>query len=218
VKDICQWEYSDKKGCDDMERSYLIIHGLNGSGEGHWQKWLFDELKRRGEKVFFPELPHKDSPNLAEWLKVIDEFVNKLTGERVVVLHSLGAVSWFHYSGIKREKAAERVLLVAPPSESVIRSIPEISSFINIPLDKKKIDNLAEKIRLVSSDGDIYCPEKASKVYGEYLGVSQDILAESEGHINIKSGYGRWESVLDWCFDEKTTIRSNKIMDKTVKK
>lgn len=191
------------------KRSYLIIHGLSGSGEGHWQSWLYKELVNAGETVSFPDLPNSYEPSLDEWIEILDKNVSELEGEKIVICHSLGSVLWFHYAARVSEKKADRVLLVAPPSESVISNIKIINKFINIPMNGEAVKRAAGKTLLVSSDNDEYCPERGSIYYGQRLGIETEILPGRAAHINIKSGYGKWESVLKWALDPSTKIIEN---------
>ena len=39
---------------------YLILHGYQGSGPGHWQTWLAGRLRSGDAKVHYPDLPDAD--------------------------------------------------------------------------------------------------------------------------------------------------------------
>ena len=188
-------------------RSFLIVHGLNGSGEGHWQRWLYDELIKNGESVLFPQFPSNDKPNLEVWLSILKEELRKLTGERIVICHSMGAVLWFHLAAGETSAAADRVLLVAPPSNSAIQNIKELEQFKNAILSNENLMKVSKYTKLVVTDNDEYCPEKGSIYFGEKLKIPTDILPDKAGHINLKSNYGAWPSVLEWCYNSNITIK-----------
>lgn len=95
----------------------------------------------------------------------------------------------------------DRVLLVAPPSASVLAGLPEIAGFALAELDF----TLPGPILLVAGDDDPYCPEGADTVYGGPLGVPTRILPGA-GHLDMGAGYGPWPAVLDWCLDGKAEI------------
>ena len=40
----------------------VIVHGYDGSGPGHWQRWLEAELRVRGIAVLIPNLPDPTAP------------------------------------------------------------------------------------------------------------------------------------------------------------
>ena len=43
---------------------YLILHGYQGSGPGHWQTWLAGRLRAGDAVVHYPDLPDADRPQL----------------------------------------------------------------------------------------------------------------------------------------------------------
>jgi predicted alpha/beta hydrolase family esterase len=172
-----------------MARSFLILHGLGASGPGHWQTWLAARLRAGGERVAYPDLPDADAPSPDTWREVLARALEGLPSP-VVVCHSLSCLLWLHHvaaGGV----AAERVLLVAPPSQA--SGVAEIEPFFPVPLVR-----LDDGARLVCSDNDPYCPEGAAGLYGEPLGVPVDLLP-GKGHVNPEWGYGPWPAAEAWC-------------------
>jgi predicted alpha/beta hydrolase family esterase len=90
---------------------------------------------------------------------------------------------------------AERLLLVAPPSEQ-----PPLESFFPAPLPE-----VAGDARLVCSDDDPYCPEGAESLYGAPLGIPVDIVPRG-GHLNPDAGFGPWPEVEAWCLDQRASV------------
>jgi uncharacterized protein len=163
--------------------AYLILHGYQGSGPGHWQAWLAGRLQQTDAVVRFPDLPDDEAPRLDSWLEVLDR---ELADDSIVVCHSLACLLWLHHVA-RGGRPAERVLLVAPPS---LTGAPEIlHSFF--PAPRITPDNA----RLVCSDNDPYCPEGAANLYP---GFATDLL-EGAGHINPDAGYGAWPAVEAWA-------------------
>src|SRR5919106_126393 len=71
-------------------RNFLILHGLAGSGPGHWQTWLTARLKADNERVAYPDLPDADMPSLRSWQERLQGEIEALPeGEVIVVCHSL---------------------------------------------------------------------------------------------------------------------------------
>jgi predicted alpha/beta hydrolase family esterase len=172
-------------------RNFLILHGLGGSGPGHWQTWLTARLKADNERVAYPDLPDADLPSPTAWRGVLDgELAALPAGERIVICHSLACLLWLHHVA-EGGPQADRLLLVAPPSEAA--GVPEIESFFPVPLPA-----LTRGARLVCSDDDPYCPGGAAALYGEPLGIPVDVLPGA-GHINPETGYGPWPEVEAWC-------------------
>jgi predicted alpha/beta hydrolase family esterase len=108
------------------------------------------------------------------------------------VCHSLSCLLWLHHVNDGGAQA-DRLLLVAPPSESA--GLAEIQEFFPAPLPA-----LAGGARLVGSSDDPYCPEGAGTLYGGPLGIPTDILPGG-GHVNPETGYGPWPAVEAWCVE-----------------
>jgi predicted alpha/beta hydrolase family esterase len=143
--------------------------------------------------VAYPDLPDPDLPSLPAWRQALaGELAALPTGEAIVVCHSLACLLWLHHVA-EGGSQADRVLLVAPPSESA--GLPEIAGFFPVPLPR-----LAHGARLVCSDNDPYCPEGADTLYGEALGIPVDVLPGA-GHIYPDVGFGPWPAAESWCID-----------------
>jgi uncharacterized protein len=160
----------------------LIVPGLFGSGEGHWQRCWLDDV------------PESHLVEQADWSRpCLDEWVERLEAELAdgpayVVAHSFGC----HVTAaLARRASAGRVrgaMLVAPCDIAVTR--------------KRHAENLvavheSEPRRLpfpsvvVGSLNDVYMPfESLTEITAEW-GSDVHILGQA-GHINIESGYGRW--------------------------
>jgi uncharacterized protein len=180
-------------------RSFLILHGLGASGPGHWQTWLAARLRADNERVAYPDLPDADMPSPHAWRGALEgELAALPAGEVIVICHSLSCLLWLHHVA-EGGAQADRLLLVAPPSESA--DVPEIQGFFPVPLPA-----LSGGSRLVCADDDPYCPEGADTLYGEPLGIPVDVL-EGGGHVNPESGYGPWPAVEAWCVDGDRSLR-----------
>ncbi|MBB5857483.1 RBBP9/YdeN family alpha/beta hydrolase [Amycolatopsis umgeniensis] len=189
-----------------MDRHVLLLHGFGGSGPSHWQRWLREELAQRGVGWDFPELPEPDRPVLAHWLAVLRDRLSAVPdGEVVVVAHSCACTLWLHHTREWTEDLhrVDRVLLVAPPGPRW--SHPDLTGFDPPRPDPPSIARAAGKTRLVGGDDDPACtPEELAELAGA-IGVAYDLIPGGV-HLNTASGYGPWNSVLDWVLDEKTAL------------
>jgi predicted alpha/beta hydrolase family esterase len=187
-----------------VNRRFLVLHGWeNHRPPEHWQWWLVDQLRGRGEQVLYPQLPSPDTPALEDWLAVLEgEWRQMGIGERVVVAHSLSCLLWLHAAARGMvDPPADRVLLVAPPSPAATASYPEIAGFLapREPATVRASSRTA--VRLVASERDGYSTEgTAHEVYGEPLGLDSEVLVGA-GHLTIDDGFGPWPAVLAWCYD-----------------
>jgi|SRR5689334_4587837 serine hydrolase len=180
--------------------SFLMLHGWQGSGPGHWQTWLAEQLRSHGESVRYPELPEPDTPRLDRWLEALDAELALSPDGLVVLCHSLACVLWLqHAHRCVDEPPAERVLLVAPPSPAA--SLPGVRGFFPLAVEPDEVARAARSTLVVASDDDPYCEEGAERLYGEPLALPVHVIGGG-GHINPDAGYGPWPDVERWCLAE----------------
>jgi predicted alpha/beta hydrolase family esterase len=177
--------------------SFLILHGLEGSGPQHWQTWLAGRLRRRGLAVSYPDLPQKDHPRLEEWLAALDAELARLpAAETTVLCHSLGSLLWLHHAARRSDVQVARALLVAPPQPD--EEDADSVGFRPTPLDRAGVAAAARETRLVCSTNDPWCPPESSGRIGTETGIAIQWLAEA-GHINTDAGYGPWPDIEAWA-------------------
>lgn len=176
-----------------MKKTFLILHGWGGSHPGHWQYWLYEALKSRGEEVLFPTLPHPDRPQLDEWLAALEDILHKKdTRDFTVVTHSLSGALWLHYIMRYPEHEVESIYLVAPTPDDC--GISELKSFF--PLPEMKLQNGKAKYLMVASNNDAYISGEKFRQLAEKLAIPLKILPEV-GHVNVASGFGPWPWILE---------------------
>ncbi|MCW7947143.1 hydrolase [Streptomyces hygroscopicus] len=192
----------------DAPRAYLILHGWqNHRPKDHWQHWLADRLTELGHRATYPQLPDPDDPDLEVWLAELAGHLDAMPdcAERVVVAHSLSAVLWLHAVARGLEGLdVDRVLLVAPPSGSVLVRHPEVAEFAPPSLDGL---TPPAPTRLAAGDDDPYCPEGARTLFGDPLGIPAEIIPGG-AHLDLDAGYGSWPAVLEWCLDGSASLRA----------
>ena len=173
---------------------FLILHGLEGSGPGHWQPWIAERLRAAGHDVRFPDLPAPYQPQRQAWL---DALSRERTGGEVVLCHSLGCILWLHHRA-GGGPDAERVLLVAPPGPDA--GVPEIENFFPVPVRPE----LVMGAQLVCGDDDPYCPGGAHNVYAG-LELEATVIPGG-GHVNPDAGFGPWPQLEAWCGDPRAPL------------
>ncbi|WP_144555912.1 alpha/beta hydrolase [Bacillus sp. X1(2014)] len=183
------------------QQSFVIIHGLGGSGPDHWQTWLAQELTRNNYHVQYPTFTNFDSPNKSVWLKELSATLRMIPegNNLTVITHSLGCLLWLHYASTLNKPIANRVILVAPPSPNHI--LTEAKSFYPVPLDGNNLTNAAENTLFIHSSNDPYCSLADVKSYSNLSFPS--ITIPNAGHINTQSGHGKWPWILDLCLAEE---------------
>jgi predicted alpha/beta hydrolase family esterase len=177
------------------DRSFLIVHGLEGSGEGHWQRWVAAELERAGEPVHFPDLPDPYDPEPDAWQAELVAALARMKGERVAMCHSLACQLWLLAASRDASVRANRVLLVAPPHRP---DLPPVARFAAVPPDRDRIHAASADTLIVCSDEDPYNPDGAVRTHAELLGLPHELLPGA-GHVNPDAGYGPWPAGLGWA-------------------
>ena len=185
-----------------MNRSFIVLHGLGGSGPEHWQSWLYKELVNASEDVYYPTLPEYNDPHKDKWIKTLEDTFQRISSDNItVVAHSLGCILWLHFA-IKNEqmlkKIVKRVILVAPPSPYLKHEI--IQRFFPLPVRGKGTLQSCKHTLQIQSTNDPYCSVEDSQYFKD-LGIKQ-LLVVNKGHINIDSGFGKWQWILDYCLDQ----------------
>ncbi|MDT4942849.1 MAG: Serine hydrolase, partial [Pseudonocardiales bacterium] len=56
----------------------VIVPGWQGSGEGHWQTWLEEQLQAAGRATCRPEFADLDEPDLADWKAALRAALDEL--------------------------------------------------------------------------------------------------------------------------------------------
>jgi uncharacterized protein len=163
---------------------YVIIPGINGSGEDHWQTIWQAEWGPSTTRI---SPSSWDEPDLDDWCQAIGQAVGQSpSADVVLVAHSLGclaATCW-----IARHRPDVRgVLLVAPPDNAGPTFPAEAPTFTAVKATPLHVPGL-----VISSDDDPYC----SPAVAQCLAADWELDRVSvglAGHINSASRLGRWE-------------------------
>ena len=178
--------------------NFLILHGLDGSGPGHWQPWLAERLRDAGADVTFPDLPQPSDPHPADWEAAAEAELAD-DAEPVVICHSLACLLWLRLAARSDVRRADRVLLVAPPCPD---DIPAVSRFLDHSATADDVKLAAGETLLVCSDNDPYCPPGAITTFAEPLALESRLIPGA-GHLNTDAGYGPWPEVEEWALRKR---------------
>lgn len=164
-----------------VDRTVLILPGLNGSGLEHWQtRWerKLPHARRVQEEDW-------DNPRCDAWVASLEQAVAQAGPDAVLAAHSLGCLQVAHWAATTK-RSVRAALLVAPPDPE-LPSFPDvIQGFRSLPRQR-----LPFPTALVASHDDPYssfafCSQLAAD-WGSTL-----IDAGCCGHINAASGLGDW--------------------------
>ncbi|MDL2409277.1 alpha/beta hydrolase [Rhizobium calliandrae] len=161
----------------------LILPGLNGSAEGHWQRhWA-----RETALATIVRQASWSRPVLKNWLTTLEIELER-AGEAWLVAHSLGCLLAANLANRPAARHVKGAFLVAPCDlVGTERLHPGAIDFGAMPTRTLPFPSL-----VVGSRDDPYMDftelrQHAARWGGEFhdLGLA--------GHINIASGFGRWE-------------------------
>lgn len=160
----------------------LILPGLNGSDDGHWQRyWLKDDVQSR-----LVEQDDWKAPRVEAWTQRLEEVLFQ-EGPAYVVAHSLGCLLAAKCADRPAAKLIKGALLVAPCDLSTTENLhPGAIHFGRMPTRVLPFPAIT-----VGSLNDIYMPLESLSLYSRLWKTQVRNLGPA-GHINIESGFGRW--------------------------
>lgn len=170
---------------DGLPATALIVPGLNGSGEAHWQS-VWERTRSDCRRV---EQRSWDEPDPFEWSFTLQRAIDASDGPVVLVAHSLGCLLVAHWASIYASGFLGKVtgaLLVAPSDPERPGVSAEVARFL--PLPRRP---LPFRSTIVASRDDAYASLERSRCFADLWG-SAFVDAGELGHINAASGLGEW--------------------------
>ena len=173
----------------DIPVDTLILPGLNGSPEGHWQRhWASDNPGSRVAEQFDWACPDRQN-----WLSGLEQQVEMTSGDIWLVGHSLGCVLAAHFAESRFAARIRGALLVAPCDLDTTETLhPCVIKFGAMPRRRLPFPSL-----VVGSLNDPYMPVEQLRLIARAWG-SDLVDIGNAGHINIASGFGRWTAGYDF--------------------
>jgi len=159
----------------------LILPGIHGSPDGHWQT-AWESLLPDARRV-----PARDwsRPVCADWVTALERAVATSGPDVVLVAHSLGCLQVVHWAA-RTALSVRLALLVAPPDPFGPSFPPEAMGFAPLPLAPLPFPSA-----LVASADDPYAHPGFSRECADAWG-SQFLNIGPRGHINLASDLGDW--------------------------
>ncbi|MFT8473481.1 RBBP9/YdeN family alpha/beta hydrolase [Acetobacter persici] len=186
----------------------LIVPGLDGSGEKHWQSLWKSALTARGVSAYSVEQEDWAGPDLEIWQKTLTSCVRRCSRPVLVLAHSLGALLTVHCADEKIAGA----LLVAPADleETQASGRMRVKGFAPLPRTRVRFPML-----LVTSENDEWLSSARARFLAECWG-SELFAAGRVGHIGNRENLGIWkkgflalERLLDRIDQRDGGVRKN---------
>lgn len=163
-------------------RGVLIIPGLHGSPEDHWQTIL----QRRTPFARRVEQDHWDAPVLDRWLERLVASAEANPGA-IAVAHSLGCILVAHAAIRMPDIKIGGALMVAPADvEANFAAFPQLREFAPMPAARLPFPSV-----VVASSNDPFMSLPRAKLMAATWGAEL-VNMGAAGHINIAAGYGWW--------------------------
>lgn len=165
-------------------RNALILHGTHGNSSSHWFPWLKSELEKMGYRVWVPDLPHAERPNVKRYTEFINsgkEF--EFNEETIIIGHSSGAVAILGIlQNLTKGVKVNSVHLVGSFKDNLGRD--ELSELFDNPFDFEIIKTKSGKFIFFHSDDDPYCPLEQAKFLVEKTN-GELVFLPGQKHFNI---------------------------------
>ncbi|MEK6914688.1 MAG: alpha/beta fold hydrolase [Nanoarchaeota archaeon] len=172
-----------------MIKIYLI-HGWGGDPNSEaWFPWLKKECKKRNIELIVPEMPNTNNPKIKEWINKLEKVI-KINNNIYLIGHSIGCQAIMRYLE-KINKKVKGIIFVAPwmkldmntIKEEGQKSIDIAKTWMETPIDFKKVKNNADRILALFSDDDPYVSLSEADIFKQEL-EAEIIIKENECHFN----------------------------------
>ncbi len=160
----------------------LIVPGLGGSGQHHWQTYLersFPGASRVHQDDW-------DRPDRDAWTERLVAAVDASPGA-VLVAHSLGCAVVVHAAAARPDLRVAAALLVAPADvDNGHNATDHVRGFAPMPCTALPFRSV-----VVASTDDPYMTVARARAFAGEWGA-EFIEAGALGHINVDAGFGPW--------------------------
>lgn len=164
-----------------MKRA-VIVHCWGGSSNYCWYPSVKTALEENGFKVFVPDMPDSEYPNLATWLPTLEKVIGNPDDELFLIGHSAGCITIMRYlESLESGEKIGGVVFVAGFTDNL--GFEELKSFFKSEIDFEKIKLHCKVLTAIYSDDDPYVPIKYSTILHEKLGAKL-IEKQSMGHFS----------------------------------
>ena len=162
----------------------MILPGIGGSGEAHWQTiW-----QREDPRMVRFRPGSWDRPELDDWIRALDVAVDQSNGPAMLIAHSLACLLVAHWASrsARTARIAGAFLVAVPDPDGPVFPRREAGTFLDVPTVPLPFPAL-----IVASSNDPY----ASLDHVEARAADWNaglVEVGAHGHINGASGLGSW--------------------------
>jgi uncharacterized protein len=168
-------------------KNALILHGTNSSSRDNWFPWLRNVLELQGWKVWSPDLPGSDKPDMQVYMDYILGHTEwNFDQDSLIIGHSSGAVAGLGVlQHIHEQIQIKKYIGIGAFHTDLGRD--DLKGLFKIPMDYEKIKRMAKEFLFIHSDNDKAVPLVEAEFLTEIL-KGNLIVKEGQGHFNLEKG------------------------------
>ena len=157
----------------------IILHGTGDRNDAYWFPYAKNILEQKGYKVWLPQLPNAEKPNLQDWLSFVLEN-GEFSEDTILIGHSAGSqliLSILENISVKIKQA----VLVSGYAKT-LRSTGD-GEKDEAEFNWTKIKNKFGQIVFINSDNDPWgCDDKQGRIMLDNLGGIL-VIPHGQGHM-----------------------------------
>ncbi|MFJ9817517.1 RBBP9/YdeN family alpha/beta hydrolase [Streptomyces sp. NPDC101151] len=170
--------------------AYVIIPGIDGSDEQHWQSWWANKWGASAVRITPASWA---TPDLEDWVAAVQaayEIASRRDGQVALVAHSLGCWAAAQWLGRAQAHGVTAFLVAPPDPQGPVFPREAAATFLGLSARPLPCRSL-----VVTSDNDPYCaPTTSASLASGWQ--SQWHPIGGHGHVNSGSGLGDWPAGL----------------------
>jgi len=165
-------------------KNALILHGTDGNHSENWFPWLHQQLEARNYRVWTPDLPSANKPNIKRYNKFLLKENNWQFNENSILIgHSSGAVAILGLlQKLPKNIKVDICYLVGAFKDDLDWEV--LVGLFEEPFDFELIKTKARKFIFIHSDNDPYCPMDHAEYLADKLG-GMLIKKKGQKHFSI---------------------------------
>lgn len=188
----------------------VIVPGVGGSNDQHWQSWLQREL------IHCSRVQQKDwnQPILSKWVDQLLHTVQQIAEPIQIVAHSFGClttVAALNQSNTLKAKV-KHLTLVAPANPARFGEAGFARDSQQHYADYFHGLTLSVPTQLIISENDPWLNFEDALLLAQAWNVKPINLGQV-GHINVDSGFGAFPEIFDYMLQEKSFFRRMQYRD-----
>lgn len=173
----------------------FIIHGSNGTPEGHWRGWLKKQLESKNCTIIAPQFPIREAQHYSDWLRVLEPYKEQLN-DAILIGHSLGVPFILNVLNTWECSARASFLVAGFARRLVAKGESNLDEFSNKEFDWERIKKNCKSFQVFHSDNDPYVPLELGEELAAHLETKLN-LVKGGAHFQSQSGYETFPLLLE---------------------